>query len=194
MYRRNVTYHSISLGGGENMEEIWNRLKAVLDFIMELDQIQRKREIPETEKFVFLFSESSYRADIIDIVFKSAKCSYRAPLIDSSDLTMRDNPKRLTEGEQIKTHLVLKKKDDIILCLLESGESTLTIKQIMFYINSFLGEFNHKAIEALDGSFYSAIIARDDFEKVLNDSDRVMSVQLKVKNNFLDLISWISLI
>lgn len=166
-----------------NPLETWNKLLGLLRHIQSLTRVQRKRDIERTEKFLLLESHAISGDNKLNILFISARRNYRAPLLDSENLSARDNPKRLTEGEQVKTHISLKKTADSILCLLESGDSTLTIKQITKYLNSFIASYNHLLPEEqiLVGVFNSAIIARNDFDEILNDSARVMSAQIKAK-------------
>lgn len=185
--KRNITYHYLIYNNQDNSQDTWRNLLNLLQHIQGLSRILRKRDIEKSEKFLLLESFALIGEDKLNLLFISARRNYRAPLIDSENLSARDNPKRLSEGEQVKTHLSLRLTMDSVLCLLESGESTLTIKQITKYLNSFIALYNRLLSEEhiIQGVFNSAIIARNDFEEILNDSSRVMSAQIKARKQLL---------
>lgn len=112
MQKRKISFNWLHLSSMvENEEEFTNvesNLLALLSYISALPKIQRKYNLTK-DKFCFIESFSfEENSQCVELLFKSAKHSYRAPLLDKNTVEARENPKRIEEGEQIKTHVLLK--------------------------------------------------------------------------------------
>ncbi len=184
MAKRFITYHHLDMSGidGEN-ELVARQFLTLVRYLMGKQQQERKFMIPNNDKFMYLsFARESN--EIIDLLFVSAKHSYRAPLIDSVNLASRPNPKTMTEGEQVKTHMVVKLNGDDVILLLESGGQCLKLSIILKYLNHFVTIFMRETQNDMD-MFSGSIIAREDFLEVLNDMDRVLSAEITMKKQVL---------
>lgn len=175
MKKRKVAFYSIILQGCENVGEMKACLINLLPFIHELRPIDRKEDLT-TDRFCFLDDlQISDTGEYNKLLFKSARHSYRAPLLDRDTIGERDNPKKITEGEQMKTHAVIRYFDDFILLVLEQGSNCMTSGNIARYLNRFLLKFNHKNPEqAIGGTFILQPVFKENFIEQLQTMNRVM--------------------
>lgn len=189
MQKRKISFNWLHLSKKVNEEEVFenveNILPTFLENICQLDRVQRKYDLTR-DKFCFIescsFDVSTHCAELL---FKSAKHSYRAPLIDKNTVEERDNPKRIEEGEQVKTHLLLKFIEDDAVVFLETGLNLMTMSNIVEYLNSFLISYNNANDEIIEGQFTFDMIARDDFLEVLDSMTRVVCAEIFVDKTLL---------
>ena len=186
MARRKISYNFLFLKNGEIEEAIQQPLEKLLTFIMSKEKKDRKQDIT-SEKFAFLdivLYETSESDSIIKLMFKNAKHSYRAPLLDKNTVESRENPKTLDEGEQMKTHLLIKFKNGDAVLFLETGNNMLSCGNIVDYLNKALipynSQFDENSIERINGRFSFDMIARDDFDEVLQEMQRVVCAEIFV--------------
>ena len=137
---------------------------------------ERKQDIGG-DKIVFLDSCTQEGDDnLLKLLFKNAKHSYRAPLINKNTVEERENPKKIDEGEQMKTHALIKFKDGDAILFLETGGGMLSYHGLAEYLNRMLalynGQFTNDEGKIL-GHFCIDMIPRDDFREVLNSMNRV---------------------
>ena len=125
----------------------------------------------------------------MQILFKSAKHSYRAPLLDKNTVESRENPKTMSEGEQMKTHVLVKFKDGDAIIFLETGSNMLTCGNIVNYLNQALllynSQFRENDEQRLLGKFSFEMIARDDFQEILQGMDRVLCAEIFIDKSVL---------
>lgn len=186
MAKRKIGFYYISYKKGDLEFSAWNPILSVCRYMVSLDKSTRKKDL-EGNKFGFI-SEISIEGDIVaSILFKNAKHSYRAPLLDRNTVEERENPKTMDEGEQMKTHMVLKNVEDSIIALIESGNNLMTGKNIIDYLNFGLSIYNSNIedSEKLDGIFSLDIMPRDDFEEALDNMNRVTCASIFIDKNIL---------
>ena len=176
MAKRKIGFYYLFLKNGDLDLPVWGNLTRLLDFLMIQSRLNRKQDIPG-DKIAFL---DSYNSDedgiLLKLCFKSAKHSYRAPLIDKNTVEERENPKRIEEGEQMKTHALIKNKDGDAILFLETGGGMLTCNSITEYLNKMLAIYNaqyNNDDDKIEGGFCFNMIPRDDFREVLQSMTRV---------------------
>lgn len=189
MQKRKISFNWLHLSkrvdGEEVFENAENILPTFLEYICRLDRVQRKYDLTR-DKFCFIESYShDASTHCVELLFKSAKHSYRAPLIDKNTVEERDNPKRIEEGEQVKTHLLLKFLEDDAVVFLETGLNLMTMSNIVEYLNSFLISYNIANNEIIEGQFTFDMIPRDDFQEVLDSMTRVVCAEIFVDKTLL---------
>ncbi len=175
MDSRTIGFYLLSLSHEEIERPIQASLTQLLRFIESQERIKRKIEF-RGDKIALLDLCSFSRDDNpIKLLFKSAKHSYRAPLIDKDTVEERDNPKRMNEGEQIKTHALIKFSRGRAILLLETGLGRLSSEHIVDYLNQMKSLHNrqYEGGEQICGIFKIYIMPRDDFREVLNSMTRV---------------------
>lgn len=179
-----LTFHRSA--DSESTNEIKDELFRVLNFITPKSRKFRKQDISD-ERFCFLDSmEFHDETEVLKLLFKSAKHSYRAPLLNKNTVEERENPKTIEEGEQFKTHLLIKFIDGDALVFLESYKNGLTLKLVTEYFNEFILRYNgsHKR-EKIKGHFSFDAVPRDDFREVLDNMNRVVCASLYIEKQIL---------
>ena len=189
MQKRKISFNWLHLSKKVNGEEVFENveifLPAFLEYICRLDRVQRKYDLTR-DKFCFIESYShDASTHCVELLFKSAKHSYRAPLIDKNTVEERDNPKRIEEGEQVNTHLLLKFLEEDAIVFLETGLNLMTMANIVEYLNNSLVSYNNAYDEIIEGRFSFDMIPRDDFQEVLDSMTRVVCAEIFVDKTLL---------
>ena len=178
MAQRKVGFFYLHSVNGEVNLDVQENLLRLLSFIDRLTNTQKKRDITR-DKICFLDSyDYNENNHIVKILFKSAIHSYRAPLLNRNTIELRENPKTIEEGEQVKTHLLVKYVNGYAIVFLETGRGLLTLKAIVDYLNIFVLLHNNNNDDPICGRFTLDIIPRDDFREVLQNMDRVLLAQV----------------
>ena len=176
MVKRKIGFYYLFLKQGDFEFPLREKLIRLLDFSIDKPRLERKQDIPG-DKIAFLDTYSSDEDEtLLKLRFKSAKHSYRAPLIDKNTVEERDNHKRIEEGEQMKTHALIKIKDGDAILFLETGGGMLTCNNITEYFNKMLAIYNaqyNNDDDKIKGGFCFDMIPRDDFREVLQSMTRV---------------------
>lgn len=191
MAKRKISYNYLFLKIGETEQPIENALTTILNYIVSKEKVNRKQDV-NREKIAFLDNinyDTTNECHTIKILFKNAKHSYRAPLLDKNTVEARENPKTMNEGEQMKTHVLIKFKEGDAIVFLETGNNMLTCDNIVKYLNKELSLYNSQYEEndeqRILGKFSFDMIARDDFEEVLEGMDRVVCAEVFVDKSIL---------
>lgn len=176
---------------GEFEQPIENALSTILNYIISKEKVDRKQDV-NNEKIAFLDNinyDTTSEYHTMQILFKSAKHSYRAPLLDKNTVESRENPKTMSEGEQMKTHVLVKFKDGDAIIFLETGSNMLTCGNIVNYLNqallSYNSQFREDDEQRLLGKFSFEMIARDDFQEILQGMDRVLCAEIFIDKSVL---------
>lgn len=157
--------------------------KEIFDYISGLTRKAKQYDLTNT-RFCRL-EDITGNAKVQRLLFKSATHKYRAPLIDRRTGNERENPKALSEGERIKTHIAIRyKKDEIILCI-ESGSGTLGMQQIVNYLNYHAQNYHTANHTSKEYSFDFEIIVKQNFLRELKKLNRVMEGELYINKTVL---------
>jgi hypothetical protein len=187
MAKRKIGFYYLSLRTKENGVEvdlpIKENLESLVAHLLTKTPVERKHDM-SNDKFVFMDSSTkSQETDdtmLLSILFKSAKHSYRAPLLNRNTVVARENPKTMLEGEQMKTHCLIKFKEGCAILFLETGQNMLTCNNITEYLNNSLTIYNSEKEEddRIVGKFCFDMIPRDDFSEVLASMSRVTLAEI----------------
>ena len=186
MERRRIGFFNLYCIEGEKTLNIIETLTKTLRFVVMQTNRLKKKDISE-DRICFLdFYDYDEEQGLIKILFKSARHSYRAPLLNRNTIEARENPKTREEGEQIKTHLLIKFIEGDAIVFLETGRNILSMKIITDYLNTFISVYNnsHKK-EHIDGHFQFNMIPRDDFREVLDSMQRVTFAEVFIDKQIL---------
>lgn len=191
MAKRKISYNYLFLKMGDFEQPIETALETVLNYIISKEKVDRKQDV-NNEKIAFLDNvnyDTTSEYHTMQILFKSAKHSYRAPLLDKNTVESRENPKTMSEGEQMKTHVLIKFKNGDAIIFLETGSNMLTCGNIVNYLNQALSLYNSQFREGdeqrLLGKFSFEMIARDDFQEILQGMDRVLCAEIFIDKSVL---------
>ena len=186
MAQRKIGFYYLHYRNGEEELEVERGLLRLLQYIGAQPNRAKKQDIAD-DRICFLdFFEYDEEAGLLKILFKSAKHSYRAPLLNRNTVEARENPKTMEEGEQIKTHLLIKFVVGDAIVFLETGRNILTLKIITEYLNTFISIFNntHRR-DRIEGVFCFDMIPRDDFREVLDSMERVLCAEVFIDKHIL---------
>lgn len=174
MAKRKIGFYYIYLKNGELESPSWPPLLSVLNHVMAMSRSDRKRDL-DGNKFAFMDTFSRPEENLVTILFKNAKHSYRAPLLNRNTVEERENPKTMDEGEQMKTHIVLKLVEGSIIALIECGNNLMTANNIVDYLDFGLLSLNETLEEEhkIQGHFTFDMMPRDDFREMLYNMSRV---------------------
>lgn len=185
MVKRKIGFYYLFFKRDDVEMPIEANLLNVLAFLGLKSRIERKQDILN-DRFAFLDSYShntTQENDLLELLFKSAKHSYRAPLLDKNTVEERENPKTMAEGEQMKTHALVKFKEGDAILFLETGNGMLTCANIVDYLNKAIpfynAQFNNED-DKIIGHFTFDMIPRDDFREVLQGMTRVVCAEIFV--------------
>ena len=166
MPKRKISFNYLFLKVGDLEQPIEGALNKVLNYIISKDKVNRKQDV-NNDKFAFLDSfdyDTTSQYHTMQLLFKSAKHSYRAPLL-------------------------IKIKDGDAILFLETGNSMLTCLNIINYLNivllSYNSQFDEDEENRIEGKFSFDMIARDDFQEVLQGMDRVLCAEVFVDKSVL---------
>lgn len=195
MAKRKIGFYYLllkeNIDGTEVVYSVEESLNKLFPFMLSLEPVARKQDL-YNDKFVFIdnysVSVSSDSCRLTEFLFKSAKHSYRAPLLNRNTVEARDNPKTMAEGEQMKTHGLIKYKDGDAICFLETGQNMLTCSNIVDYLNKSREIYNSNQTEEdniIKGIYCFDMIARDDFREVLDSMSRVTLADVYIDKSIL---------
>lgn len=186
MVQRKIGFYYLHYKNGEEELQVEGGLLRLLQYIGAQSNRAKKLDIAD-DRICFLdFFEYDEEAGLLKILFKSAKHSYRAPLLNRNTVEARENPKTMEEGEQVKTHLFIKFVAGDAIVFLETGRNILTLKIIIDYLNTFISIFNnaHRR-DRIEGGFCFDMIPRDDFSEVLDSMNRVLCAEVFIDKQIL---------
>lgn len=186
MEKRRIGFFNLYCVEGENTLDIRDNLTKTLRFIASQSNKLKKKDLPD-DRICFLdLYEYNVDEGLIKVLFKSARHSYRAPLLNRNTIESRENPKTKDEGEQVKTHLLIKFVEGDAIVFLETGRNILSMKVITEYLNTFISIYNSKhKKEYIEGHFRFNMIPRDDFREVLESMQRVTFAEVFIDKHIL---------
>lgn len=186
MEKRRIGFFNLYCIEGEKTLNVVENLAKTLRFIAIQTNKLKKKDLND-DRICFLdFYDYNEEEGLIKILFKSARHSYRAPLLNRNTIESRENPKTKDEGEQVKTHLLIKFVEGDAIVFLETGRNILSMKIITEYLNTFISIYNnsHKK-EHIEGYFRFNMIPRDDFNEVLENMQRVTFAEVFIDKQIL---------
>ncbi|MBK9479121.1 MAG: hypothetical protein IPN99_09850 [Bacteroidetes bacterium] len=161
------------------------RVKYIIDMVILLERKKRVFDITK-QKFCVLesstFNESNKTHSLI---FKSAKTDYRPDLFDRETIQERKNPKKSTEGDGEKTHLIIKYKDDDVFIVLEKNGKGINIRAIVKYFQKFAKKYMASINEKLNFSFEEIPMIKENFLEEIKKLKRVVLGQVYVDKSIL---------
>ena len=184
--KKKIGFYYLVLKDGDLELSAHDVLIRLFVFLTDKTRLERKRDVAK-DKIAFLDTCTSDKVKtLLKLRFKSAKHSYRAPLIDKNTVEERDNPKRIEEGEQMKTHALIKFKDGCTFLFLETGSGVLTSNNLKEYLNQMLVLYNTEhSDDELVGHFSLQMIPCENFRDVLQSMTRVSCAEIYTEKRIL---------
>ena len=105
MAKRKIGFYYLHYRNGDEVFEVESGLVRLLQYINAQSNRAKKQDISD-DRICFLdFFEYNEDACLLKMLFKSAKHSYRAPLLNRNTVEARDNPKTM---EGLKQEIILR--------------------------------------------------------------------------------------
>jgi len=133
-----------------------------------------------TTNRIHYLGELTTRANYGTGYFVSAKHHHRPPLIHTSDLSQRENPKQPEEGEMEKTHFAVGFGSDDCYLLLENKQGGVSIGKFVHYLNNHLRDIKGRG-QRIDYDLF----VTGDFLNNLKGMPRILCAQIYTGTNLL---------
>ncbi len=183
---RNISFYSIKEWHNEPNGKVYpSTLTTIIEFIKKHTKINRKYNI-NVDKFCLIESASSHLEDgYYEIIVKSAKHSYRPPLINRKTTAERDNPKSIDEGEIEKVHILLKFDEEEVIAFIENNKYGANMNNFIDYLNHFLSKHANDNNYEKVYYFVADIIPKINFIEELRAMRRVSLAHIHVDKKLL---------
>jgi hypothetical protein len=146
-------------------------LKDVIEYILSKEIKERITDGKES-KFRLLRS-AQFKDKIHKLLFTSAEYNKRPNLIDRQTAADRESPKKMSEGEDERTHVLLKYGAEEIIVITEERRNGLSITSIVNYLKEYYLEYRKENPESTLYRITYSIIPKDDFLGELKKLERV---------------------
>lgn len=185
-------YYLEAFGRGQRIQTSPERIIQALSFITTLNPNARFREIGNN-RFMFLDSVKNPGAgDYHLLIFMSAKTQFRPELWNQLTGARRDNPKRLSEGEACKTHVILKRSYDgngrlvpRVHLLLEEFKLGVGITDVAKYLNAHLKEYQRTNKMTPQQRLECSVVLPDGFMEQIRHAERVARLVVTAEREIL---------
>lgn len=161
----------------------------MLDYLVYLSQISLETRLVNNiqTNMAMALSDIILNNDknIARLVIKSCKYNHSPDYMSSVDGSVRPTAKLLHEGEEEKTHFIVKFEDREAVCVLEERRTGVTIKSIVEYFNKYIDGFTQSAELEIRHKFNYAVILNDDFLTALNTAQRISSAEISFQKKIL---------
>jgi hypothetical protein len=155
-------------------------LKKILDDIYSQKLIHRMLDFSEN-KFVYIDVNTFDSNNIIELVLTCARQKFRANLVDRNTGEERKNPKKKTEGEKEKTHVIIKIEKDETQIIMEKNGNGITINNLIDYLN-----FMYKRVYGdREFTFAHDVLMKTDLFKEINGMKRIFNTEILVEKQIL---------
>lgn len=159
-------------------------IREVIDYVKSMSRVDRRHNI--AKKVAVLYQASEVNDDgIHSIMFKSAKTDYSPKLLDRITTEERDNPKRRTEGDGEKTHVVIKYTDDDVYLIVEKNGRGMTINTLVKYLSKFTRQYYREQGDRMKFTFVAKSLAKNNFLAEVRRLNRVILGEVFVDKRIL---------
>lgn len=190
--KRKIDFYSFLFNEYVNNEnnEYWKRedFDLILKYIESLPVVNRLIKDQKSKKSYYL-SDIEYSDDIRCLKFKSCKFGHCPPIMDSDTAFERPTDKKMNEGEQENTHLVIRLDEFEGVVILEARKSGVTIGKIVRYFNEMFERYFKENPKSSDPNYSLnityMIIPIKDFDTALNDMSKLKFADIYIHKDFI---------
>lgn len=162
------------------LEEVFDILRCKYN----LPKEERRLDIKKTQKVCFLEALAE-KDDYMFGIFAIAKHDYRPPIVDTTDLSERENPCTMNEGGKERTYFAIKRNEDTtprITLMLQRTNKGFNVNTFRDYILSELRELSE---ENSRYTILSNLIMSDSFFKELKRMEKTNGIKLSYDKKIL---------
>lgn len=165
------------------LEDFEDDLVKVCEYTISLDKKLRKKNFEKAKKIVYLdVAEYDKEEGILYLRFKSARYSKRREVIDTTTLKSRGVLKKEKDGDEEKTHIVIKFDwlSDGGVCIFERNSDGTGVSQVFEYLNDRIIKYHQQKGDNVYYSINHANIVSKEFLAELDNVKRIKGVTLTV--------------
>lgn len=165
-----------------DMKQIVDSFSKLLPYITAKDLTDRKKDITNSEKVVWLDSYEDLKNGNYNIIFKSAKYNHVRNVIDTETMTELGTRKRQQDGDEEKTHLCIRYNagEYRFLAVHESNNYGITLNCIVDYLNTQFISYNEDTDDEYCYSISCEIMPGEDFLSSLKKAKTMSVLKLVV--------------
>lgn len=190
--KRKIDFYSFLFNEYLNNEnnEYWNRedFDLILKYI-ELLPVENRLIKDQKSKKSYYLSDIEYSNNIRCLKFKSCKFGHCPPIMDSDTAFERPTDKKMHEGEQENTHLVIRLDEFEGVVILEARKSGVAIGKIVRYFNEMFERYFKENPKSSDPNYSInityMIIPIKDFDKALSDMSKLKFADIYIHKDFI---------
>lgn len=177
-----LTTMKVRMRQNEPLEDFESDLVAVCEYTTNLEKKLRKKDFEKAKKIVYLdYQEYDKENNILYLRFKSARYAKSREVIDTETLSSRGILKKLKDGDEEKTHVVIKfDRDDNAVCIFEKNSDGIGVGQLFEYLNDRIIKYHSVQGDNIYYSIVFANIVSKEFLEALDNVKRIKGVTLTV--------------
>lgn len=167
---------------GELPEDLEADLVKVCKHIVSLDKTFRKKNFEKAKKIVYL-DEQEYNniESTLYLRFVSARYDKRRKVINTDTLASRGILKKKKDGDEEKTHVLIKfYSDDTAVCIFERNSDGIGVSDLFEYLNDRIIKYHDSKGDNVYYTLKHANIVSKEFLDVLEDVKRIKGVTLTI--------------
>lgn len=166
----------------EPLEDFESDLVEVCEHIVGLDKKNRKMDFEKNKKVVYL-EKAEYDSpnSILYLRFVSARYAKSREVIDTFTLKSRGILKKNRDGDEEKTHVVIKfDLDNNAVCIFEKNSDGIGVGMLFEYLNGWIIQYHSSKGDNVYYSITHANIVSTEFLKELERVKRIKGITLTV--------------
>ena len=159
-------------------------IRNAIEFTKKLNREDRFLDI-NSQKFCFIESATLIGTDTHKVVFKSAKIGSRPPLIDRNTRKERKNPKKMSEGDGERTHVIFKYTKNDVFFILESNGLGIGQNAVHKYLRTFIRMYIKSKKGKVRFKLIFQVLVKDNFIQEMKKLKRVVVGHVYVEKSIL---------
>lgn len=186
-----VSTLKVRMRQNESLEDFENDFVKVCEYITQKNKKERKKDFEKAKKVVYLNTQEYNGATgILYLQFKSARYAKSREVINTDTLESRGVLKKAIDGDEEKTHVVIKfEEDNNAICLFERNADGIGVGQLFEYLDDFIIKYHNAKKDNIYYSLSHAHIVSQEFLEALENTKRIKAVTLTVEQQDLQVSS-----
>lgn len=178
-----ISTTKVRMKHNEPLEDFETDLAEMCNHLEKLDKKLRKKDFEKAKKIVYLDKQEYDKSkSIMYLCFKSARYAKSREVINTETLESRGVLKRAKDGDEEKTHIVIKfKMDDTAICIFEKNSDGIGVGQLFDYLNDRLIKYHNVKGDNVYYSITHAHIVSKEFLEALDKVKRIKGVTLTIR-------------
>lgn len=166
----------------EPLKDFETDLVKVCEYLVAVDKQLRKKDFEKTKKIIYLDkAEHDGQKGILYLRFMSARYNKSREVIDTNTLTSRGILKKNRDGDEEKTHVMIKFDiNNSAVCIFEKNSDGIGVGQLFEYLNDKIMQHHSSQGDNIYYSITHANIVSRDFLEELEKVKKIKGITLTV--------------